>query len=322
MTFLSPWRLLLLLVPVVVLLGYLAAQRARQRAAVRFSSVDLLASVVPARSGWQRHVPAAALLAALAVLVLGFAQPAAATRTPRQRATIMLALDTSASMTADDVAPSRLAAAQRQAESFVQHLPPGLQVGLVSFAATAQVLAPPTSDRSTVLAAINALQVGTATATADGIQLSLDALAAVPPTASGKKAPAVVVLMSDGTPTVGRDGLSPADAAHAAAVRAKQQGVPIDTIAFGTSSGTVQVQGQVVPVPFDPAAMASIATASSGKTFTAQTSGQLKSVYDQIGRAVGYEVHHHEVTAWFTGAGLALAVTAAAGALVWTQRML
>ncbi len=322
MTFLSPWRLVLLLGPLAVLLGYLAAQRARQRTALRFSSVDLLASVVPHRSGWQRHLPAAAMLAALTVLVLAFAQPAWATRTPRQRATVMLAVDTSGSMAADDVKPSRLAAAERQAASFVQHLPSGLQIGLVSFSATAQVLAPPSADRSTVLAALGALPIGTATATADGISLALDALAAVPRTAAGNRAPAVIVLLSDGTPTVGKDGLSPVDAADAAAGAAKQQGVPVDTIAFGTADGTVDVQGRVVPVPFDPQAMARIASASGGKTFTAQSSGQLKSVYDQIGRAVGYEVHRHEVTAWFTGAALALAVAAAVGALVWTQRML
>jgi Ca-activated chloride channel homolog len=320
-TFLSAWRLLLLAAPVGLLVAYLVAQRARRKAALRFSSVELLASVAPRRPGWQRHVPAAVLLGALVLLVVGFAQPTRVERTPRQRATVILALDTSGSMAATDVAPSRLAATEQEARNFVNALPRGVQLGLVSFNQTARMLVLPTADRSTVLGAIDALKVGGGTATGDAIYLALNAITTLPPGADGTKAPAAIVLMSDGTPTVGRADQSPAETVAAAAASAKQAGVHISTIAFGTPDGMVQLQGQMIPVPSDPAAMAQIAAVSGGQSFTAQTAGQLKSVYRQIGRTVGYDVHHHEVTAWFTGLALAIAMLAAIAALVWSQRI-
>jgi Ca-activated chloride channel family protein len=320
-TFLSGSRLLLLAAPVALLGAYLVVQRARRRLVVRFTSVDLLASVAPRRSGWQRHIPAGALLAALALLVIGFAQPARALRTPRQRATVVLTLDVSGSMVASDVAPSRLAAAQQAARGFVGALPPGVQLGLVSFAGTANVLVPPTADRSTIVAAINGLRAGGGTATGDAIALSLDAINALPVGADGKKAPAAIVLMSDGSPTVGRNGQSPAQAVSATATAAKQAGVRINTIAFGTQEGEIVQGGRAIAVPWDPAAMAQIASDSGGRTFTAQTASQLKSVYSQIGRVVGYDVHRHEITAWFTGVALAFVIGAAVSALIWTQRI-
>ena len=321
MTFLSAWRFVFLAAPLCLLVAYLAAQRARRKTALRFTSVELLASVAPRRPGWQRHVPAAVLLGALVLLVVGFAQPTRVERTPRQRATVILALDTSGSMAATDVAPTRLAAAEQEARNFVNALPRGVQLGLVSFNETARVLVLPTSDRSTVLGAIDALQVGGGTATGDAIYLALNAISTLPPGANGTKAPAAIVLMSDGTPTVGRSDQSPAETVAAAATSAKLAGVHISTIAFGTPDGTVQLQGQTVSVPSDPAAMAQIAAVSAGQSYTAQTAGQLKSVYRQIGRTVGYDVHHHEITAWFTGLALAIAMLAAIAALTWSQRI-
>ena len=138
---------------------------------------------------------------------------------------------------------------------------------------------------------------------------------------SGKRTPAAIVLMSDGSPTVGQDGMSPQDAALAAAQDARAQSVPVDTIAFGTPDGTVNVQGEDVPVPYDPDAMARIATQSGGRSFTAQSADQLASIYDQIGRDVAYVVRTRELTAAFAGGALVVALLAAAGALVWTQRL-
>ena len=148
MTFQSAWRLLLLVLPVALLVGYVLVQRRRHTQVLRFTSVDLLDSVAPRRQGWQRHVPSAALLLSLVVLTLAFAEPAVAMRTPKDNATIMLTLDTSASMTATDVAPSRLAAAEAQASQFVENLPRGIQVGLVAFDTSARLLVPPTTDRA------------------------------------------------------------------------------------------------------------------------------------------------------------------------------
>jgi Ca-activated chloride channel homolog len=321
MSFLSAWRLVLLVLPVALLVGYLWAQRRRHTQVLRFTSVDLLDSVAPRRQGWQRHVPAAAMLLALVVLTLAFAEPAMAMRTPKDRATIMLTLDTSASMTATDVAPSRLDAIQTQASQFVEDLPSGIQVGLVSFDSSARLLVPPTTDRAQLTAAITALSVGPGTATAAGIRQSLDAIAAVPEGASGKPVPAAIVLMSDGTPTIGDGQLSATEAAAAATQEARAKDVPIDTIAFGTSGGVVTIQGQDVPVPYDPEAMAQIAKDSGGRSFTAESADQLGSIYAQIGRDVAYTVQTRELTAAFAGVALMIAVLAAAGSLLWTQRL-
>lgn len=321
MTFLSAWRLVLLLAPIALLVAYVLVQRRRHTQVVRFTSVDLLDSVAPKRSGWQRHVPAAGALLSLVVLTLAFAQPVMALPTPRDKATILLALDTSASMAATDVAPNRLAAAEEQARAFVRDLPGGVQVGLVTFDTSARLLVPPTDDHARVIDALTSLDVGPGTATADGIRASLAAVEGARTTDTGERAQSAIVLMSDGTPTVAPDGQDPVRAANDAAAEAKQAGVPIDTIAFGTAAGVVTVQGQDVPVPTDVEAMATIARLSGGRSFTAETAGQLAESYAQIGSTVAYEVKTQEVTAYFAGIALLLAVAAAAAGLVWNQRL-
>jgi Ca-activated chloride channel family protein len=320
-TFLSSWRLLFILAPVVLIAAYLLAQHSRRKAAVRFSSVELLASVAPKRPGWQRHLPAAAFLIALLVFVLAFAQPARIVRTAKQRATVVLTLDTSGSMVATDISPTRLAAAEQAARRFIQALPSGIQVGLVAFSTSASVLVAPTTDRATLNAAIDGLQAGGGTATAAAINLSVKTIMSVPVAKDNKKAPGTVVLMSDGSPTIGENGMSPTASATSEAAAAKAAGVKINTIAFGTANGTVTIDGELIPVPADPATMAQIASSSGGRTFSAQSAGQLKSVYNEIGRAVGYDVQHRDITAWFLAIALALMVAAAVGALIWNQRL-
>jgi Ca-activated chloride channel family protein len=320
-TFLASWRLVFVVAPLALLVAYLIAQRSRRKAAVRFSSVDLLASVAPRRPGWQRHLPAVAFVLALFTFVLAFAQPARLVRTAKQRATVVLTLDTSGSMVATDISPTRLAAAQQAARNFVQALPSGVQVGLVSFSTDASMLVAPTSDRSTLLAAINGLQAGGGTATAAAINLSVKAATSVPAATGNKKAPGTVVLMSDGSPTIGENGMSSTDSVTSEDQAAKAAGVKINTIAFGTANGTVTIDGETIPVPADPAAMAKIASETGGRTFGAQSAGQLKSVYNEIGRAVGYDVHRRDITAWFIAIALFMMVAAALGALVWNQRL-
>lgn len=321
MTFQSPWWLLLLIAPIAVAVGYVLVQRARKRTVVRFTSVDLLASVAPRRTGWQRHVSAVGMFAALAVLVLAIAGPALTHKVALQRATLVLTIDTSGSMVADDIAPTRLAAAQQQATDFVNNLPEGLQVGLVAFDTTPRTVLTPTTDYPQAVSAINSLQVGGGTATAAAIESSLAMIKALPVGPSGKPAPAVIVLMSDGAPTIGFGDAAAIPSAESAAGDAKAAGVPIYTIAFGTPDGVVNIQGQTIPVPSDPATMAAIAADSGGKTFTAQSAGELKSVYDQIGRAVAYQVRTDDLTGLFTGIGLAAALLACCAALYWNQRV-
>jgi Ca-activated chloride channel family protein len=321
MTYLASWRLLFIAAPIALLVAYLLVQRSRRRAAVRFSSVDLLASVAPKRPGWQRHLPAAAFLCALLVFVLAFAEPARLIRTPKQRATVVLTLDTSGSMVATDISPTRLAAAQQAARQFVKALPSGVQIGLVDFSTSASMLAAPTSDRTTILAAIDSLQAGGGTATAAAIKLSTQAITSLPVAKGGHGAPGTIVLMSDGSPTIGENGMSPSASVTTEEAAAKAAGVKVNTIAFGTANGTVTIDGELIPVPADPAAMNQIASATGGRTFSAQSADQLKSVYNEIGRAVGYDVHYRDITAWFIGVALVLMLAAGGAALVWNQRL-
>jgi Ca-activated chloride channel family protein len=317
----EPWRLAILAAPLALLLAYVVAQRSRRKYALRFTSVDLLASVAPKRPGWQRHVSAVLMLAAVSALVFGFAKPTATKKVARQRGTVLLAIDTSGSMAATDVTPSRLVAAQTAARRFITGLPAGLKVGLLQFDTTARVLVAPTSDHTPVIAAVDALSIGGGTATGSAIDSALAAATSLPAGADGKKAPAAVVLMSDGSPTIGQAGQTPEETVAAATAAAKKAGVPIDTIAFGTSGGTVTIQGESVPVPADPQAMAKIASGSGGKSFTATTGNQLNAVYDQIRRTVGFDTVRTDVTEWFIGLALLLAVLTAGAALVWMQRI-
>ena len=321
MSFGEPWRLAILLAPLALLLAYVIAQRSRRKYALRFTSVDLLASVAPRRPGWQRHVSAALMLAAVSVLVLAFARPTTTKKVARQRGTVLLAIDTSGSMAATDVTPSRLVAAEAAARRFIAGLPSGLKVGLLSFDSSARVLVTPTSDHVPVLAAVDGLSIGGGTATGDAIYGALAAVSALPPGADGKKAPAAVVLMSDGSPTIGRAGQTPEETVSEATAAASKAGVPIETIAFGTPAGTVVIQGETVPVPADPEAMAKIASGTGGKSFTATTDNQLNAVYDQIRRTVGFDTVRTDITEWFTGLALILAVLTAGAALVWMQRI-
>jgi Ca-activated chloride channel homolog len=320
-SFASPARLLLIVGPLVLLGAYLLVQRSRRKYAVRFTSVDLLASVAPRRPGWQRHISAALMLVALVALIVGLAGPTRDERVARQRGTVMLAIDTSGSMSATDVEPNRLQAAETAARRFVEKLPPGLSVGLLSFDSDARVLAAPSADHAAVLAAIANLDEGGGTATGEAIYQSLDAIAAQPRAADGKRAAAAIVLMSDGAPTIGRDAQSPEQTVAAAIAEAKHAGVPVDSIAFGTAQGSIQIQGEVVSVPADPQAMAEIAAGTGGKSFTAVSGDELDAVYNQIRLSVGYDIVPRDLTGWFLGFGLFVLFLTSGAALVWSQRL-
>ncbi|HVT78816.1 MAG TPA: VWA domain-containing protein [Acidimicrobiales bacterium] len=321
MSFASPLRLLLLVAPLALIGAYFWNERRRAGVAVRFTSVDLLASVAPKRPGWQRHVAPVLLLTTIVVLVLGFAEPLRTVHSPRQQATVVLTMDVSGSMIATDVSPDRLTAAKHAADTFVDALPSGIRVGLVAFSTQARVVTSPTSDRTTIKEAINGLTAEGATNTGDAIRVALASAEGVTSGPKGKKVPAAIVLMSDGVPNQAGGQEDAAAAVDDAVAQAKADGVKINTIAFGTDAGTVTIRGETIPVPSDPASMARIASGSGGKTFTAQSANQLKSVYDDIGRIVGYVTHRKKVTATFTGLGLLIGAAAAAAALTWGHRI-
>jgi len=322
MSFLEPVRLLVLLAVGALGVAYIVLQLRRRKIGVRFSQVDLLASIAPRRPGWRRHLPAAALLAALVLLGLAFAQPVREERVARRDATVILAIDTSISMEATDVAPSRIAAAQQAAEEFSASLPDRFRLGLVAFAGTASVVVPPTTDHDLVQRRIAGLQLAPSTAIGEAIHTSLAAAAdGEEPTTgedttdgSGERPAVRIVVLSDGATTVGRPNASGAEAA-------KEAGIPVSTIAFGTDAGTVEVEGRLLRVPVDRNALREVAETTGGQYFEAPTASQLKRVYDDIGTSLRFTTEPREITALFAGAALLFALLAAAGSLLWSNRL-
>jgi Ca-activated chloride channel family protein len=298
--------LLALLAVAALLAGYLWVQlRGRRQAAVRFTNLELLASVAPKRPGWRRHVAAALLLASLAAMTLSLARPVRAVQVPR-RSTVILVLDVSISMQATDVEPSRFAAAKAAAKDFASSLPSSARLGLVSFAGKAHLDVAPTADHQQVVKALDGLQLEQSTAIGDAVLTSLQAI--------GRQTPATIVLLSDGTTTVG----TPDTVAGAAAAAAK---VKVTTIAFGTDEGTVTFRGQTIPVPVGREELAQLAKQTSGRSFEALSASELKQVYDDIRDQVGYRTVHREATTFVLGAALLLGLAAAAAALAWTSRL-
>lgn len=302
-----------LLVPVALLaIVYLLQLRRRSDYAVRFATLPMLERLAPKRPAWRRHVPAALLLVAFAVLAVAAARPQADVRVPRERATVMVAIDVSLSMKATDVDPSRISAAQDAARSFIDQLPDTFNVGVVEFAGTATVLAPPRPDHEAALDAVEALQLQEGTAIGEGVYSSLDQITALQ-RREGAKVPGRIVLLSDGTTTMGRPN-------SGAAQEAEKDGVPVSTIAYGTENGVVEVEGQQIPVPVDPPSLAQLADATNGTAYTADSASQLDQVYDDIGDSIGYRVAQRDVTPWAVAAGLLLAMLAAGLSLRWFAR--
>ena len=318
-TFLSPGWLWLLLAVAGLLVVYLVLQLRRRAFAVRFANLDLLGKLAPKRPGWRRHLAFAALLLALASLTTAMAKPTKDTKVPRDRATVMMAIDVSLSMRAEDVSPNRLAAAQAAAKEFVSLLPPRINLGLVTFSGTATVAVSPTTDRASVLRAIDTLELAERTAIGEAIFSCLDAVRTFQAQLQGQDAteaaPARLVLMSDGSNTWGR---SPEQAVGAA----KQVEIPVSTIAFGTDSGFIELEGDRVAVPVNHEQLQGIAEGTGGSYYAAASAEELSNVYRDLGSQIGYTIERREITTWFVGTGLLLAFAAAAASLLWTNRLL
>jgi Ca-activated chloride channel family protein len=316
MVFDDPVRLWLLLAIIGLGVVYAVLQATRQRYAVRFTNLDLLDKVAPKNPGWRRHVVALLFLGAIALQVVAFADPQRTERVPKERATVVLAIDVSLSMMADDVSPNRLEGAKEAAKQFVEQLPAKLNLGLVAFSGVAAVKVAPTTDRQAVLDAIDTLTLGEGTAIGDAILASLSAIDTVPPDDEGTTPPAVVILMSDGKTT---KGTPDADAA----AQASEAGVAVSTIAFGTENGTITLPEEPVPipVPVDEEALAAVANATGGSTYDAQSTEELKQVYQGIGSSVGYVEERHSIASWFVGLALLAALLTAALSLTWFSRL-
>lgn len=318
--FVEPSRLWLLVVVAALVGLYVAMQFTKPRYTVRFSNLDLLDSVAPRRPGWRRHLSAACFVVALTLLVVSFAQPVMTVRVPQERTTVMLAFDTSLSMAAEDVEPNRFIAAQTAAKEFIDELPDRLNVGLVGFAGTAQLLVPPTQDHEDVIMAIDGLELDKATAIGDAVALSLDVIEDQAVGVEEGRPDAAIVLISDGETTVGLP-------TEEAIPLAQEAGVAVTTIAYGTADGQIMVDedgdgvGQLTPVPVNVEELRALAEGTGGQAFTAESASDLRTVYEQLGSTIGYEEEKKDVAYRFVGAGLAMMLIAAGFSLRWFSRL-
>ncbi|TRW82785.1 VWA domain-containing protein [Mycolicibacterium sp. 018/SC-01/001] len=320
--FTHAWFFLVLAGVLALLAAYIVAQRRRRRRALRFANFDLLTTVSPPTRRRWRHVPAALLLASLALLTTAMAGPTDTVRVPRNRAVVMLVIDVSESMVSTDVAPNRLAAAKEAGKRFADELTPGINLGLVEFAGSATLLMAPTPDHEAVKASIDSLKAAERTATGEGLFTALQAVAATADVLGGGDGPppARIVLESDGKETVPADPEEPRGA-FTAARAAKEQHVEISTISFGTPDGTVTINGTEVPVPVDDSTLQQISEISGGQTFHASTLDQLNHVYDTLQSIIGYEMVPGDASApWARLAALVL-IAALATAVVVDRRL-
>jgi Ca-activated chloride channel family protein len=296
---------------------YVGQQRRRERAAAAFAAPRLAASVAPLRPGWRRHAPMLAFAVALIVLIAAAARPQRTVAVPVTDGAIMLANDVSSSMQSTDVAPSRLGAAQRAAERFVQRVPGPLGVGLLEFNQRPVVLQSPTTDHSLLITALRELHAGGHTDVGDALLAALHSLRSLP-AKGGKHPPSAIVLISDGYSTGGSDPL-------AAARQAAADHIPIYTVAVGTDHGTLPFRrgGRIVnvPVPIAPQQLAQIASLSGGRAFTAADSGGLTQVYEHLAAQFGHKRVKQEISASFAGGGLALLLLGSALSLRWFGRL-
>ncbi|MDQ4114345.1 MAG: VWA domain-containing protein [Actinomycetota bacterium] len=325
---------LLALVPVALLaIGYLVMQRRRIKYALRFATAPMLERLVPHRPRWRRHLAAGLIVGALALLAVATTQPQVRAQVPYERATILVAIDTSASMSAEDMPPNRLEAAKAAAVDFIEQLPPRYNVGLVSFSSNARVVSSPTTDHALVTRSVEGLgppDGGTAIGEAvyssvNDLRQILDEAAAGGPSASPSPddteddtdesgSPAHLVLLSDGGNSAGRNPVAAAEAASEA-------GLPVSTIAYGTEGSSASLPGgQSVEVREDT--LRELADTTGGQFYRASSADELREVYDDIGTLVGYHVEYREITVWVVVGAMILAFVAAALSLRWFARLI
>jgi Ca-activated chloride channel family protein len=320
MSFASPLALAGLVLVPILLAAYVLVQRRRVKYALRFTNLPLLANVVDRAPRWRRHLPPLLVLTALAALIVGVARPQMAVAVPREEGTVILAIDRSGSMLADDVSPTRMAAARAAATTFVKGLPKRFKVGLVSFSDQADVVLPPTADHAEAVKALTTLQADNGTALGDAITRSVDLGLTSLNTKVAKDGSLVVLLLSDGANTTG-DATPLEAAAHAAKAK-----VPVYTVALGTDAGTITITSpdgaeRVYRVPPDPTTLAAVAEKTGGKFFEAADASSLQSVYSRIGSQVGTEIQQRELTAVLTAAGAVLLLAGSGLSLAWFNRI-
>ena len=347
MKFIWPSMLwLLALLPLLVLL-YVWLLRKKRKTTVRLASVQVAKLALASGPGWRRHVPPALMLLAVAAGLFAVSRPTATITLPLSERTIMLAMDVSGSMRAEDVKPNRLVASQEAAKSFVNNLPREVKVGVVSFAGTAAVVQAPTTSRDDVIAAIDRFQLQRGTATGSGIILSLATLfpdhgieiqhvtgqknfpggngkdkdikkpdkPAFTPVPPGSYNSAAVIMLTDGQRTTGPD---PLDAAKMAAER----GIRVYTVGIGTTQGeTIGFEGWSMRVRLDEETLKNISILTHGEYFYAGTAEDLKKVYESLSSRMVVERKETEISALFAALGALLAFVSAGLSVWWFGRV-
>jgi Ca-activated chloride channel family protein len=322
-TFREPAVLLGLALLPIAALAYVSMQGRRRREAAAFANPALMPNLIPEGPGWRRHAPAAVLLLAAAALILALARPQRTVAAPQRAATVVLVNDVSGSMRADDVKPSRLTAAVKSAKVLVDKTPDNFRLGVISFSDFAQQLVAPTTDRGAVEGALEGMVADGGTAMGDGLARGLQAARTPVPTKDGRgtrRLPAIIVLLSDGQNTLG------ANSPLAVAQQAKQQHIPVYTIALGTQDGEVVQQDpfgftQRIPVPPDKETLRQIARTTGGRFFEAVSSKDAEQIYGRIGTRLTSKPEHREVTVAFAGGGFVLLILGGALSLVWFGRL-
>ncbi len=308
----------LVLVPLLAVL-YVWHDRRRDRVAARFGNPALMPNVVDRQPGKLRFVPLVVLLVALAAMVVGVARPHATLDVAREEATVVLALDVSRSMKADDVEPTRLDAARNAAKQFMDDVPDKFRIGIVSFATRAVVALPPTQDRELAARSLDTLKSGEGTAIGDAVALALQ-IGRRQREDDGSIPPTSVLVISDGA----RDGgiLDPDEAAG----RARKLGVPVYTVLVGTPDGVVEetLPGglrRIIQVPTNPAILSRVAEISGGKFFTAVDEEGLNGVYEELGSRLGKKREDREITDFFAAGSAMLLLTGGALSAVFFRRV-
>ena len=326
----------LLLVPALVI-AYLLAQRRRQRYALRYASLSLVREALGRGPGVRRHIPPVVFLMGLATMIFALARPVATVMLPSQQGTVILTLDVSGSMRADDLKPSRIEAAKSAARAFVEKQPRNVRVGIVSFSNNAAVVQAPTTDRDAVLAAIDRLATQRATAIGSGILTSLEAVFEEPgarptpfsrdplalpeptplptPVPRGTYAPAIIVLLSDGQSNTGPSPLQ-------VAKQASERGVRVYTVGVGSPDGTVlRFDGRSIRVRLDEETLKNIADETDASYFKADSETGLLDIYENLSTRLVFKAEQTEITAGFTGLATVLLLIAGTLSLLWFNRL-
>jgi Ca-activated chloride channel homolog len=319
MTFQWPLALIaLVLIPLLVGL-YVVFERRRTKYAERFTTPGLLPNLVDATPRWRRHLPLALLLVALTAMVVGVARPHATVSVKREEATVILAIDTSLSMGADDVRPTRLQAARNAARRFLEQIPDKYRVAIIGFSGRAYVALPPTDDRTLARTALRSLHTAEGTSLGDAVALGVQ-LARRQRASDGTIPPSAIVVISDGAQRSGRT--SPG----AAALRARQSHIPVYTVLLGTNDGVITVplaggfQAQL-RVPPSPETLQTVAQVTGGQFYAAPDVRQLRRVYEKLGSRLGNRRESREITDMFAGGSAALLLVGGALSALWFRRV-